>query len=73
MQIFESVLALLAGVGVFVIGMNMMSNSLQKVAGPGMKTLIGKITNNRFAGVGIGAAVTALVQSWRLVLLMRVR
>ena len=63
MQIFESILALLAGVGVFVIGMNMMSNSLQKVAGPGMKKLIGKITNNRFAGVGIGAAVTALVQS----------
>ena len=63
MQIFESILALLAGVGVFVIGMNMMSNALQKVAGPGMKKLIGKITNNRFAGVGIGAAVTALVQS----------
>lgn len=63
MQIFESILALIAGVGVFVIGMNMMSNSLQKVAGPGMKKLIGKITNNRFAGVGIGAGVTALVQS----------
>ena len=63
MQIFQSILALLAGVGVFVIGMNMMSDSLQKVAGPGMKKLIGKITNNRFAGVGIGAGVTALVQS----------
>lgn len=63
MQIFESILALLAGVGVFVIGMNMMSDHLQKVAGPGMKKLIGKITNNRFAGVGIGAGVTALVQS----------
>ena len=63
MQIFQSILALLAGVGVFVIGMNMMSDALQKVAGPGMKKLIGKITNNRFAGVGIGAGVTALIQS----------
>ncbi len=63
MEIFESVLALLAGIGVFITGMNMMSSSLQKVAGPGMKKLIGKITNNRFAGVGAGASVTALIQS----------
>ncbi len=63
MEIFESILALLAGIGVFIAGMNMMSGSLQKVAGPGMKKLIGKITNNRFAGVGVGASVTALIQS----------
>ncbi len=63
MEVFESILALLAGVGVFIFGMNLMSSSLQKVAGPGMKTLIGRITNNRFAGVGIGAGVTALIQS----------
>lgn len=63
MEIFESILALLAGIGVFITGMNMMSSSLQKAAGPGMKKLIGKITNNRFAGVGVGTAVTALIQS----------
>ncbi|MCR4562146.1 MAG: Na/Pi cotransporter family protein, partial [Bacilli bacterium] len=45
------------------VGMNFLSSSLQKVAGPGMKKLIGKITKNRFAGVGIGATVTALIQS----------
>ncbi|MCR4561999.1 MAG: Na/Pi symporter, partial [Bacilli bacterium] len=63
MELFTSLLALLAGIGVFIVGMNFLSSSLQKVAGPGMKKLIGKITKNRFAGVGIGATVTALIQS----------
>lgn len=63
MVIFNSILALLAGVGVFIVGMNMLSHSLQKVAGPGMKRLIGKITKNRFLGVGIGALVTGIIQS----------
>ena len=63
MVIFNSILALLAGVGVFIVGMNMLSQSLQKVAGSGMKRLIGKITTNRFAGVGIGALVTGIIQS----------
>lgn len=63
MAIFNSFLALLAGIGVFIVGMNMLSHSLQKVAGPGMKRMIGKITKNRFLGVGIGAAVTGIIQS----------
>ena len=63
MEIFTSILSLFAGIGVFIVGMNMLSSSLQKIAGPGMKKLIGKITSNRFAGVGIGASVTALIQS----------
>lgn len=63
MEIFTSILSLFAGVGVFIVGMNMLSSSLQRIAGPGMKKLIGKITQNRFAGVGIGATVTALIQS----------
>ena len=63
MVIFSSILALLAGIGVFIVGMNMLSSSLQKIAGPSLKRLIGKITSNRFAGIGIGAGVTALIQS----------
>ena len=54
---------LLAGVGVFIVGMNFMSNALEKSAGGGMKRLLGKISNNRFAGVGVGASVTAIIQS----------
>ena len=63
MVIFTSFIALLAGIGVFIVGMNMLSSSLQKIAGPSLKRLIGKITSNRFAGIGIGAGVTALIQS----------
>ena len=56
-------LMLLAGVGVFIAGMNMLSQELEKSAGGGLKKLLGKITGNRFAGVGVGAGVTAIVQS----------
>ncbi len=63
MAIFQAVVLLLAGVGVFIVGMNMLSDGLQKTAGGGMKKLLGKISNNRFAGVGVGAGVTAIIQS----------
>ena len=59
----SSLIWLLAGVGVFIVGMNFLSDSLEKSAGSGMKKLLGKISNNRFSGVGIGAGVTAIVQS----------
>ncbi len=59
----EAILLLLAGVGVFIAGMNMLSSGLEKSAGGGLKKLLGKISNNRFAGVGVGAAVTAIIQS----------
>ncbi|MBO5240542.1 MAG: Na/Pi cotransporter family protein [Clostridia bacterium] len=58
-----SILILLAGVGVFIAGMNMLGDGLEKSAGKGMKGLLGRISNNRLAGVGIGAAVTAIIQS----------
>lgn len=59
----EAILLLFAGVGVFIAGMNMLSDGLEKSAGGGLKKLLGKISNNRFAGVGVGAAVTAIIQS----------
>ena len=63
MQLIESLIWLLAGVGVFIVGMNFMSEALEKSAGEGMKKLLGRISNNRFSGVGIGAGVTAIIQS----------
>lgn len=61
--VFMSILALLAGTGVFIAGMNMMADGLQKSAGAGMKKLIGTVSNNRLLGVGIGAGVTGIIQS----------
>ena len=62
-ELMASLIWLLAGVGIFIVGMNFMSEALEKSAGEGMKKLLGKISNNRFSGVGIGAGVTALIQS----------
>ena len=63
MELLKSLILLLAGVGIFIVGMNMMGNGLEKGAGNGLKRLLAKISNNRFAGIGIGAGVTAIVQS----------
>ena len=63
MELLKSLILLLAGVGVFIVGMNMMGDGLEKGAGKGLKKLLSKISNNRIAGVGIGAAVTGIVQS----------
>lgn len=63
MELIASLIWLLAGVGVFIVGMNFMSEALEKSAGEGMKRLLSKISNNRFSGVGIGAGVTAIIQS----------
>ncbi|MBR2915986.1 MAG: Na/Pi cotransporter family protein [Clostridia bacterium] len=63
MQLIQSLIWLLAGVGVFIVGMNFMGDALEKSAGIGMKRLLERISNNRFSGVGIGAGVTAIIQS----------
>ena len=63
MQLIQSMIWLLAGVGIFIVGMNFMSLALEKSAGDGMKRMLGKIVGNRFSGVCIGAGVTAIIQS----------
>lgn len=62
-QLIQSLIWLLAGVGIFIVGMNFMSDALEKSAGLGMKRLLERISNNRLSGVGIGAGVTAIIQS----------
>lgn len=62
-ELLPNLIWLLAGVGVFIVGMNFMSEALEKSAGDGMKKLLEKISNNSFSGVGIGAGVTAIIQS----------
>ena len=63
MELIQSLIWLLAGVGIFIVGMNFLSDALEKSAGSGMKKLLERISNNRFSGVGIGAGVTAIIQS----------
>lgn len=61
--IVQNIVSLLVGVALFIAGMSIMSSGLKKVAGKSMKRLFNKIGNNRLASLGIGATVTALIQS----------
>jgi phosphate:Na+ symporter len=62
-DVFQIVLTFIGGFGLFIFGMNYMSEGLQKAAGSKMKNLLGVLTNNRFLGVLAGVGITALVQS----------
>lgn len=62
MSIFM-IFLLLGGLGMFLYGMKMMSDGLENVAGDRMRRVLEVLTANRFAAVGVGAGVTALVQS----------
>ncbi|SDK04400.1 Na/Pi cotransporter family protein [Natronincola ferrireducens] len=59
----EILFGVLGGLGLFLYGMNVMSNGLQKAAGDKLKSIIGLLTTNRFMAVVVGAVVTAIVQS----------
>jgi len=55
--------SLLGGLALFLYGMNMMSDGLELAAGDKMKTILEKLTTNRFLGIGVGALITAVIQS----------
>ena len=62
-ELIKSIITLLVGSAVFITGMNMMSAGLKKAGGKGIKKLIKSTQNNGAACLGIGTAVTALIQS----------
>ena len=57
------VLKLLGSIALLIYGMKVMSEALQKMAGPQLRHLLGAMTTNRFSGVLTGALVTVAVQS----------
>ena len=57
------ILQLLAGLGLFLFGMNTMSEGLERVAGKQLKNLLGTVTQNRFLQVLLGFVITVLMQS----------
>lgn len=54
---------LFGGLALFLFGMEQMAESLKAVAGERMKTILAKLTTNRFTGAATGAFVTAIIQS----------
>ncbi len=61
--IMTCVLELLASLGLFLYGMNTMSEGLEKVAGKQLKSLLGAVTKNRATQVVLGFIITVLMQS----------
>jgi len=57
------VFGLLGGLGLFLFGMKVMSEGLQKVAGDKMRRILAALTANRVIGTLVGVAVTAIIQS----------
>lgn len=60
---FFDFLRLVGSLGLFLYGMKVMSEGLQKVAGDKMRSILSAMTSNRFAGACTGLLITALIQS----------
>ncbi|MBQ3046872.1 MAG: Na/Pi cotransporter family protein [Clostridia bacterium] len=63
MSVVWNIFFMFGGVAAMMFGMKIMGAALEQVASGGMKKLLGKVTSNRFAGVGVGIAVTSIIQS----------
>ncbi len=61
--IYYNVFFMLGGIAIMMFGMKFMGSNLEQLAGNKMKNMLGKMTTNRFAGVGVGAMVTAIINS----------
>lgn len=61
--IFILVMGLFGGLGLFLFGMEMMSDGMKKSAGNKMRTILERLTANRFIGLFVGAFVTMVIQS----------
>ena len=57
------IFGLMGGLGLFLFGMKIMSEGLQKIAGSRMRKILSALTNNRIVGTLVGIAVTAMIQS----------
>jgi phosphate:Na+ symporter len=62
MDIFN-ILTLLGGLSLFLFGMNIMGQALERRAGSGLRSLLGRFTTKKLAGLLTGMAVTAIIQS----------
>jgi len=59
----EIIFGLVGGLGIFLYGMNLMSEGLKRLAGDRMKNILAMLTKNRLFGVTVGALITAVIQS----------
>ena len=60
---FIDFLTIVGSLGIFLFGMKMMSEALQKAAGNRLRTILAAMTSNRFVGIFTGFLITAIIQS----------
>lgn len=60
---YENYLELVAGLALFLFGMNMMSENLEKAAGSNLRKLLNALTKNKYLGLIVGALFTMVIQS----------
>ncbi len=60
---FLSIIEVFGGLGLFLLGMNVMSDGLKRTAGDRLKNFLDKITNNPIKGLLVGTLITAIIQS----------
>lgn len=60
---FSVVSSVIGGVGLFLLGMILMTDGLKALAGDALRSILAKYTTNRWSAVGAGAGITAIVQS----------
>ncbi|MCI5675345.1 MAG: Na/Pi cotransporter family protein [Ezakiella sp.] len=59
----EIAMQVICGLGLFIYGMNLMGEGLQKAAGTKLKAIVGALTKSTLRGIVVGALVTAIIQS----------
>ncbi len=60
---FFSILSLVGGLALFLYGMDVMGDSLKKISGGKLESILERLTSNRFNGLMLGLFVTAIIQS----------
>jgi phosphate:Na+ symporter len=69
---FGALFQLIGGIGLFIYGIKIMSESLQAIAGDRMRQLIGSLTNTAWRGILVGTLVTGIIQSSTAVSVMTI-
>ncbi len=62
-EILIRIATMLGGLAMFLYGMSMMTNGLEKMAGGKLEVILKKASSNKFKGMALGAGVTAVIQS----------
>lgn len=61
--VFFLIIGLAGGLGMFLYGMNLMSDGMKKTAGDRMRSILSRLTHNRLVALAVGAFVTMIIQS----------